>query len=373
MKEFKSGHLQTRQGYQSFQPTLVNRAWILDDGKVQQALSKADRQIGRLDMFSEYAPDLDLFIQMHITKEANQSSRIEGTQTEFEEALLPEDEVLTERRDDWQEVNNYIRAMNYTVEALERLPFSTRLLKEAHAVLMRGVRGERKTPGEYRVSQNWIGGSSPSNARFVPPHHDDVPDLMGDLELFAHNAAPVPALIKSGIMHYQFETIHPFLDGNGRIGRLMIPVYLISEGVLKKPVLYLSDYLERNRSEYYDRLTRVRTHNDLAGWLHFYLDGVSETAESGIITFDKILQFQRHWEAEINSWKPKSANNLAFFKALFENPIINAQKAATLLDISQPSAYSLINRFTDYGLLKAIPAQTRGKLYSFDAYLSLYR
>ena len=374
MKTFKSGELIQRLEYQSFEPALINRQWEMDDTSMLNALSKADRQIGRLDMFSEYVPDLDLFIRMHITKEANKSSRIEGTQTEFEEALLPEEEVLLERRDDWHEVNNYITAMNHALEALGDIPFSNRLLQDSHAILMQGVRGEQKTPGEYRLSQNWIGGSNPSNARFVPPHQENVSVLMGDLEMFAHNSnIEVPELIKIGIMHYQFETIHPFLDGNGRIGRLMIPLYLISKGILKQPVLYLSDYLERHRDEYYERLTRVREHNDLAGWLHFFLDGISETAESGIQTFDKILQFQRHWEAEIASWKPKSAHNLTFFKTLFQNPIVSANKVASLVGVSQPSAYNLINRFTDCGLLKELTGQSRGKLYGFDAYLALYK
>jgi len=308
------------------------------------------------------------------TKEANQSSKIEGTQTAFEEALLPEEEVLLERRDDWKEIHNYIFAMNHAISSLDTLPFSNRLLKEAHAVLMDGVRGENKTPGEYRMSQNWIGGSNPTNARFVPPHQDGVPELMSDLELFAHNMShPVPELIKIGIMHYQFETIHPFLDGNGRIGRLMIPLYLISEGILKQPVLYLSDYLERNREEYYDRLTRVRTHNGLAGWLHFFLDGISETAEKGIGTFDAILQFKQHWEKEIGAWKPKSASNLTFFHALFQNPIVSASQAAGLVEVYLPSAYPLIKRFQKVGLLKEITGQNRGELYSFQPYLDLYK
>lgn len=372
MNAFKSGLLRERLNYQSFEPSEINQGWKIDDMQILNALSKADRQVGRLDMFSEYVPDVELFIQMHITKEANKSSRIEGTQTQFEEALLPEEEVLIERRDDWQEVHNYISAMNHAMTELKDLPFSNRLLKNAHSILMKGVRGELKTPGEYRLSQNWIGGSNPTNARFVPPHHDNVPALMGDLELFSHQRG-FPALIKAGIMHYQFETIHPFLDGNGRIGRLMIPLYLISEDILKQPVLYLSDYLERHREEYYERLTRVRSHNELTEWLHFFLDGISETAESGIQTFDHILQFQRHWEGEINSWKPKSTHNLAFFKVLFQHPILNANQVASLVGVSQPSAYNLINRFIDCGLLREITGQSRGKLFSFSSYLELYK
>lgn len=374
MEHFKSGTKKQQADYQSFEPSLINRQWLINDPKILSALSKADRNLGRLDMFSEYVPNLDLFIRLHITKEATKSSKIEDTKTEIEEALLPEDEIESERRDDWREVNHYIEAMQFSIKALDEIPFSNRLLCQAHNKLMQGVRGEMKTPGDYRRSQNWIGGSNPSNARFVPPHSDGVFELMGDLELFAHDQVhPLPPLIKIGIMHYQFETIHPFLDGNGRIGRLMIPLYLISIGILKKPVLYLSDFLESHREEYYDRLSRARSENDLQGWLHFFLDGMSETASKGVETFDKILQFQRHWEQEINNWKPKSANAMALFKHLFDNPAISATGVASEINISNPTAYRLIDRFTDCGLLKEITGAKRGKLYLFDSYLSLFK
>jgi len=374
MENFISGTKRQQTDYQSFEPSLVNRQWLINDPKILSALSKADRNLGRLDMFSEYVPNLDLFVRLHITKEATQSSKIEDTKTEIEEALLPENEIESERRDDWREVNNYIEAMQFSIKALKDIPFSNRLLCQAHEILMQGVRGEGKTPGDYRRSQNWIGGSNPSNARFVPPHCDHVAELMGDLELFAHDQTdPLPPLIKIGIMHYQFETIHPFLDGNGRIGRLMIPLYLISIGILKKPVLYLSDFLESHREEYYDRLSRARSENDIQGWLHFFLDGMSETASKGVETFDKILQFQRHWEEEISNWKPQSNAGLALFKHLFTQPAVNALDVAKALEISNPTAYKLMDRFTDCGLIKEVTGAQRGKLYLFDSYLSLFR
>lgn len=374
MNSFHSGHWIKRVGYRSFEPALINRPWRIDDPVVQESLSRADRQLGRLDMFSEYVPNLDLFIQMHVTKEATKSSRIEDTRTEIEEAILPEEEIAPERRDDWTEVNNYILAMRRSMKALEELPFSNRLLKEAHGNLMQGVRGEGKTPGEFRVSQNWIGGSNPGNARFVPPAHENVPDLMGDLEIFAHNTdLHLPPLIRVAIMHYQFETIHPFLDGNGRIGRLMIPLYLISSGILKQPVLYLSDYLERHREEYYERLTRVRDKNDLSGWLHFFLDGVSETAGKGVETFNSILQLKQHWEAEIGSWRPRTAHGAKLFHYLFTHPWVNAAQAAEVCSVSPATAYSLIERFVKCGILREITGAKRGKLYLFDPYLYLFR
>ena len=374
MKQFESGMWLSRRGYRSFTPSRINRPWKFDQPRIFEALSRADRQLGRLDMFSEYVPNLDLFIQMHVTKEATESSRIEDTCTEMEEAVLPEEDVSEERRDDWREVNNYITAMGDAIEALHQLPFSNRLIKQAHATLMSGARGEHKTPGEFRTSQNWIGGSNPGNARFVPPTPEEVPELMGDLETFAHNTEiHLPPLLKVAIMHYQFETIHPFLDGNGRIGRLMVPLYLVSQEILKQPVLYLSDYLERHRSEYYDRLTRVREQNAMDDWLIFFLDGLAETAKSGVETFNRILQFQNHWEREIQNWPAQTTAGITLFRHLFKQPAINAKEVAEAAGISPPTAYKLIERFVRHGLLEEITGAKRGRLFIFRAYLRLFQ
>ena len=374
MQAYSAGIWHKQFGYNSFQPSRINRPWTIDDPRVLEALSRADRQLGRLDMFSEYVPNLDLFVRMHVTKEATESSRIEDTRTEMEEAVLPEDEIAEDRRDDWREVNNYIRAMRNAIQQLERLPFSARLLRQAHATLMEGVRGEHKTPGEFRRSQNWIGGTNPGNARFVPPIAEDVPELMSDLEYFAHNAdLHLPPLFKVALMHYQFETIHPFLDGNGRIGRLMVPLYLVSQNILKQPVLYLSDYLERNRGEYYERLTRVREQNAIADWLIFFLDGLAETAARGVDTFSQILRFKAHWEKEIASWKPQRRSGLALFEHLFGQVWVNAKMVAEAAGVSQPTAYKLIDRFVQQGLLVEMTGAKRDRLFRFDAYLKLYR
>lgn len=374
MTTFTAGTLRQRADYKSFEPSPLNRDWSFSSPRLMESLSKADRQLGRLDMFSEYVPNIDLFIQMHVAKEATQSSKIEDTKTEIEEAFLPEEDVAPERRDDWQEVHNYITAMHQSLEALSDLPFSNRLLCNAHQQLMQGVRGEHKTPGEFRRSQNWIGGSSPSNARFVPPYHENLAELMGDLEMFAHNRElHLPPLLKIALMHYQFETIHPFLDGNGRIGRLMIPLFLISEDILKQPVLYMSDFLERNRDEYYQRLTRVRSENELEDWLIFFLDGIAETAEKGVKTFDKILQFQRQWADEIRSWKAQSSAGLLLLEALFTNPVTNASRAATATKVSLPTVYKLLERFRTEGLLIEITGAKRNKLFIFQPYLNLFK
>lgn len=234
-------------------------------------MEKAAVKLGELNSYARLAPDIDLFIQLHVTKEAVASSRIEGARTHINEAILQEADIEPERRNDWKEVNNYIQALNTAIEELNTLPLSSRLLKQTHATLLQSVRGEHKLPGEFRSSQNRIGGNSLADAAFIPPHHRYVPELMGDLENFLHNERiQIPALIRIAIAHYQFETIHPFLDGNGRIGRLMITLFLVSEGLLEKPLLYLSNYFEKNKSLYYDNLTVVRSKSDILQWLKYF-------------------------------------------------------------------------------------------------------
>lgn len=233
MKNFLSGKYINQGNHKSFQPNNINRKWLIDDMELLNLLSRADRQIGRLDMYSEYIPNIDLFISMHVLKEATQSSKIEGTKTNIEEALLEKEDVKEEKRDDWEEVQNYINALHSAIESLEKLPFSSRLIKQAHQTLMQGVRGEHKLPGEFRQSQNWIGGASISDATFIPPNYQDINELMSDLEHFAYNNDfYFPDILKIALIHYQFETIHPFLDGNGRVGRLMITLYLVEKGCL---------------------------------------------------------------------------------------------------------------------------------------------
>jgi Fic family protein len=272
MEDYIPGELDQRYQYQAYQPNTVNLQWNWDNPKINTLLETTSRALAELNAYSLIVPDVDLFIYMHVLKEASQSSKIEGTQTHIDDAILDESQVDPEKRDDWNEVQNYVQAMTEAITELDHVPLSVRLLKQTHAILMQGVRGEHKAPGDFRTSQNWIGGTSLSNAVFIPPHHDSVPELMGDLEKFWHNqTVNVPDLIRIAVSHYQFETIHPFLDGNGRIGRLLITLYLINRGLLDKPTLYLSDYLERNRAQYYDSLTQVRLSNDMTQWVIFFL------------------------------------------------------------------------------------------------------
>jgi len=373
VRDFDAGTYIRQGSYKSFQPTPINRPWVVDDMEVQQLLSKADRKLGQLDMYAEYVPNLDLFIRMHVVREAAQSSRIEGTYTRIEEALLDREEIPAEERDDWEEVQNYIQAMHHGMEALDRLPFSTRLIREAHRVLMQGVRGQNKQPGEFRTSQNWIGGASIQDALFVPPVPSSIGDLMSDLEEFVHNDEHyMPALLKTALVHYQFETIHPFLDGNGRVGRLLIPLQLVEQDVLKRPILYLSDFFERNRSHYYDNLMRVRETNDIAQWLRFFLVGVIETAEQGIDTFDDILKLQDEVDDLVEPLGSRAENARKVIRALYARPIIDAKRIAEVTGLSMSSAYRLIDDMEELGLLTKILGKKRGRKYTFERYLNLF-
>jgi len=373
MINFEPGQYISQGYYKSFQPNFINRAWLIDDMEIMALLSQADRQLGRLDMYSEHIPDIDLFISMHVLKEATQSSRIEGTQTNMEEALLDKDDVSHERRNDWEEVQNYIIAMNKALDMLKDIPFSSRLIKETHKVLLQGVRGEHKLPGEFRTSQNWIGGASINDAVFIPPVQNTVPEFMGDLEKFTHNTEfYLPDLIKIGIIHYQFETIHPFLDGNGRIGRLLITLYLADKEILKKPILYLSDFFEQNKSLYYDNLMRVRTHGDLKQWLKFFLVGVMETAKNGVTTFDEILKLKAQSEQAIQSLGPRCNNALKVLNYLFKRPIINVGTITEITPVSQRTAYNIVADLERLGILEEVSGGKRDRIYAFKKYIHLF-
>lgn len=373
MKKFTAGQYLNQSYYKSFQPEPIHREWLIDDMEVLNLLSRADRQIGRLDMYSEYV-NIDFFISLHIAKEATQSSKIEGTQINMEEAFLEKDEIAGEKRSDWEEVQNYIQAMNEAILQLHELPFSSRLIRNIHQILLQGVRGEHKQPGEFRQSQNWIGGASINDAVFIPPAHTSVPELMSDIEKFAHDEMlSIPDLLKIAIIHYQFETIHPFLDGNGRVGRLMITLYLVSKGILKRPILYLSDFFERNRILYYDNLMRVRTHHDVKQWLKFFLTGIIETAQHGVKTFDAILQLQKDIEQRLQALGSRTHNAQAVVKALYQRPVTDVNKVVKETGLSNPSAYKLLNDLEGLKILKEITGGKRGKLYVFSEYLDIFK
>lgn len=373
LKDFKSGTLRQEYQYKSFLPEMINHTFTWDDPQINTMLEDATRALGELNAFTMIVPNVDIFIQMHIAKEANTSSKIEGTKTEMDEVLVAKSQINPEKRDDWQEVHNYIEAMNHAIKELDTLPISNRLIKNIHAILLNSVRGEMKLPGEFRKSQNWIGGASLATAYFIPPHFEQVNELMSDLEKFLHNEEIfVPHLIKIAIAHYQFETIHPFLDGNGRIGRLMITLYLVGNGLLKKPSLYLSDFIEKNKSAYYEALTRVRTDNDLIHWIKFFLEAVISTANSGIDTFQKILSLKQEMDTIIVGFGKKAHNASKLVEYLYQKPIVSITEIVEPLDISKQTANLLIKEFESKNILKEITGYERNKLFSFEKYLNIY-
>ena len=373
IRDYIAGTLRQEYQYKSFVPSFINQTFTWDDPLINVLLEDATRALGELNAFTKIVPNVDIFIKMHITKEANTSSKIEGTQTEIDEVLSEKEQINPEKRDDWQEVHNYIDAMNYALDELSRLPISNRLIKVTHEILLNSVRGQAKKPGEFRTSQNWIGGANLATAFFVPPHHELVPDLMSDLEKFLHNdEVHVPHLIKIALAHYQFETIHPFLDGNGRIGRLLITLYLVSSGLLNKPSLYLSDFIEQNKNTYYEALTIVRTQNSLAHWIKFFLTAVIETARNGVQTFHNVLQLTIDMNAKMVKFGKKSHNAKMLIDLLYQKPIISVSDIIKPLGISKPTANSLIKDFVDAGILSEETGLQRNKMFSFRQYLEIY-
>lgn len=376
LENYKSGHFEKGNGnYSYFVPNRVNEEWRWDNQTINTLLEKAAIKLGELNSFARLVPNIDLFIRLHVTKEAVISSRIEGTQTNMDEALLNESEVSPEKRNDWREVNNYIKALNNAIEELDVLPISSRLIKHTHSILLDSVRGEHKQPGNFRTSQNWIGGSSPSDAVFVPPHHQYVENLMGDIENFLHNEdIIVPDLIRIAIAHYQFETVHPFLDGNGRIGRLLITLFLVDRKILEKPLLYLSSYFEQDKGLYYDNLTFVRTKNDMTQWLKYFLVGIAETASKAVDTLSLILSLKSDTEREITeTFGRKSHSAITLLQHLLKQPIVSVDDAKNATGLSYKAANDLITDFENTGILKEITGQTRNRLFVFEKYLALFR
>lgn len=374
LETFQPGSCRQQFRYRSFDPVEINGPWTWETPEIHQLLAEANRHLGELNGLSLIVPDVDRFIQMHVVKEAQTSSRIEGTQTEMDEALQEDpEEIDPEKRDDWQEVRNYVAAMNGALASLERLPLSNRLLCEAHATLLHGVRGEGKTPGEFRRSQNWIGGATLADAVFIPPHHEDVPRLMGDLEAFWHNDTLfIPELIRIAISHYQFETIHPFLDGNGRIGRLLIALYLVSKGVLLRPCLYVSDHLEKNRAAYYDALTAVRTRGDLAGWVKFFLVAIDETARKGVRTFQAIHKLREQTATRVQTLGRRAANAARVVDSLYLRPVTTSHALAMRLAISQPTTDRILSDLQRLGIVTETTGQRRNRIFHFEEYYHLF-
>lgn len=377
MQKFKAG-VYTQQNnqykYESFLPSFINREFEIKDKKINVLLEKASRLLGELNAYSRSIPDLDAYLTMLIRKEANSSSRIEGTQTEIDEIILPEEEIRPEKKDDWHETQNYIKAINFATEYLKELPLCTRLLNNTHKILLESTRGKEKQPGEVRKSQNWIGGSSPGNASYVPPYFEEVPKLLSDLEKFWHNPnIEVPVLIKIAVSHYQFETIHPYSDGNGRIGRLLIILQLVDSRILKKPSFYLSEFFEENKKLYYDSLTIVREKNDIEQWIIFFLQGICQSAEKTIDTLEKIDILRKELELKIMALGRRTKTGSELLKLLYSNVVVNVDFVSTDLNISWSVANNLVADFEQFGILKEITKQKKNRLFVFDSYLKLFK
>ena len=374
LENYKSGKYVKMNDYKAFIPSKINYNWGWDDTKLDKLLAEANRQIGELNAYSLLIPNVDLYIKMHVKIEANKSSRIEGTKTTVEEDLLDVADINPEKRDDWEEVQNYVKATNYGVERIrDGFPVCTRLIRELHKILMQGVRGEHKTPGEFRTSQNWIGGSMPSNAVYVPPPHTEIAECLTDFEKFINNEEiDTPDLIKIAILHYQFESIHPFLDGNGRIGRLLIPLYIQSKGMLDKSCLYISDYIERNKDTYYDMLTRVRTHNDIIRWIKFFLEAVIETSKDAKEKFRNIVELTMEMDNVIMDLSVKPENAKKVIGVLYDEPIVTRKKILELTDIKPTTLNVCINALKEKNIIIETTGYSRNQVFAFQKYIDLF-
>ena len=374
IENFQSGAYEQRYEYRAFLPTPICQEWLIADAELTDLLGRADRALGELNAFGQLIPDVEFFLRMYVAKEATESNRIEGTQTNMEDAFMDVSDLDPEERDDWAEVQNYIRAIGQAIKELESIPLSNRLLCKTHQILLSGVRGKDKQPGEFRRSQNWIGPSL-KNAVFVPPHHEHVQELMSDMEKFLHaEHLHVHPLLRIAIAHYQFETIHPFLDGNGRIGRLMISLYLTAEKLLAQPFLYLSDYMEKNKTAYVDHLMAVREGNHLRSWLVFFLTGIELTAKDSARVFREILALKQNIEQEVmpHFSTRRQANAQMLMQSLYAHPVIDIKRVSTLTGTATNTAISLVRDFVKYGILEEITGQRRNRLFIFRNYISLF-
>ncbi|PID84277.1 cell filamentation protein Fic [Candidatus Gracilibacteria bacterium] len=373
-KQYISGTWKQQDNYKSFLPTYINQEFDWEDKKINTLLEKANLELGKLESFSNFIPDIDFFISMHIGKEAIQSSKIEGTKTELDDLFVEKNDKTFEEKNDIQEVKNYIQALKFGIQLLDELPLSFRLFSQIHKILLQSVRGEHKGPGEIRTSQNWIGGTNISNAFFIPPHKNDLSDCITDLEKFLHNnTLEIPELIKIALIHYQFETIHPYLDGNGRIGRLIIILYLIEKKILSRPVLYISDFFERNKGEYYNALTLVRNTNDIEYFIKFFLTGVIETCKSSLYTFEEILRIKEVFSEKILLFGHKAEKASKLLHFLFSKPIVNSKDVQNLLKVTPTTANTLLHEFVECEILIENTQLKRYKIYTFESYLRLFR
>jgi Fic family protein len=370
----QGAYVKQLEGYKAFIPSPLppHPALKLSDellAKHEQVM----RSLARLDGLAYMLPNLDLFIAMYVKKEALLSSQIEGTQVSLENIFEYESGVAIEHMSDMKEVVNYIKALNYGLKRLEKIPMSLRLIKELHEIILSHTRGKQKTPGEFKRSQNWIGGefSSLKNALFIPPPPAQAMSAMADLENYLHLQSPYPEIINCALIHYQFETIHPFLDGNGRIGRLLITFYLVWKGIIEKPILYSSYYFKKNRQEYYDRLMMVRNTGDYEQWVNFFLNGILEASDSAIEETKKILQLQSTDQQKLADKKIASPLAIPLLNQLMRTPVVSISDIQQQLSISYPTAAQLVKKFVKLEILKETTGKKRSQRFAYHHYLKI--
>ena len=358
--------------YKAFVPNLLPFKLKTDD-VLQAGLSEADLRLGRLDGIAGVIPDVDFFVLMYVGKEATLSSQVEGTQATFSDLLKAEARIEDSAvHSDVDEIQNYARAMNHGLKRLETLPLSLRLIREVHAELLSGVRGEAKSPGSLRKSQNWIGGRDIATASYVPPPPHEIASLLSNLEKYLHDRKPLPVLIKAALAHLQFEAIHPFLDGNGRIGRLLVTLYLCEQGVLRRPLLYLSEYFRANRDEYYDRLNAGHERDEVEAWVRFFLRGISETAERATNTAQTVVAIRQHDMRSVAGLGATSDNALKLLDHLYRSPVVRIKDVEKIVGLSNPNAIALINRLVRLNILKEITNRKRNKVFAYSRYIEAF-
>jgi Fic family protein len=351
--------LQGSLKYKAFVPSMLPFTVRLDTESLVDAMSKANLAIGRLSAMASGIPDVDFFIFMYVKKEAVLSSRIEGTLATFSDVLKAESDIkYGEVKNDVDEIINYINAMNHGLKRLKDLPVSLRLIKEMHELLLRGVRGQNKMPGEFRKTQNWVGGASLT--------------LLGNLEKYVNEDSQEPDVLKAALMHLQFEAIHPFLDGNGRIGRLLITLFLCARGLLEKPLLYLSEYIETHRQEYYDRLQAAHIKDDIEGWLLFFFDAVAETSAQALKTGEKIIFMRKNDMDKVIGMGRAGKNGILFFNSLFRRPMMRIKDIERITGMSTPNANLLAEKFVSAGILKEITGRVRNRIFVYKKYVDLF-
>lgn len=375
LEKYQSGSYRNQGDFSSFIPSPINADWTWETPKVNFLLNKASSELGGLNSFAELVPDIDTYIMMHIQVEANKSNRIEGTNTTIEEDMMPIEDVNPEHRNDALEVGNYVKALKYGIDRIQKddFPFTTRLLREVHKLLLVGVRGEHKTPGEFRTSQNFIGGSMPSNAKYVPPAVPDMQEALSDFDKFINRENDnLPVLIRLAMMHYQFETIHPFLDGNGRIGRIMIPLYLLYQKELAKPCFYISYYFEEHRQEYYEALQNVRENNDMIGWICFFLKASIETAQTAKQKFrmaveqvDKYKEYLMHKRTGADSLR-------AVIQTMYSQPVTTVNHLINQTGFSAATINNAVKTLTADHILQELTGNRRNRIFVLYDYLKVF-